>query len=158
MQYKITGTDEVLHEGMLRNRFPNVSLPSTLSQGDLDFLGLEVVPDPEPIPLTEEEIAAKALAEAIAAAQAMQAAILQGMTTLFDQTAQSRHYDNRVTCALRAGYPGPFHAEGAAFATWMDSCNATAYTMLAQVQAGTMPMPATVDAALALLPAMVWPV
>lgn len=76
---------------------------------------------------------------------------------LFDSTAQSKHYDNRITCALRAGYPGPFHDEGVAFATWMDNCNAQGYAMLAQVQAGTMAMPATVADALALLDPMVWP-
>lgn len=79
------------------------------------------------------------------------------LDALFDTTAQSRKYDNRITCALRAGYPGPFHAEGAAFATWMDTCNATGYALLAQVQAGTMAMPVSVSAALALLPTMVWP-
>lgn len=102
---------------------------------------------------TAEELAAQVVLDA----QNMQQAILQGMTDLFDRTAQSRKYDNRITCALRAGYPGPFHAEGAAFATWMDTCNATGYALLAQVQAGTMAMPVSVSAALALLPTMVWP-
>jgi hypothetical protein len=83
--------------------------------------------------------------------------ISTAMDKLFDTTAQSRHYDNRITCAMRAGYPGPFHAEGVAFATWMDTQNAKAYAMLAQVQAGTMAMPATVEAALDLLDPMVWP-
>lgn len=83
--------------------------------------------------------------------------IVQAMDNLFDSTAQSKRYDTRITCALRAGYTGPFQAEGQAFASWMDTCNALGYTMLAQVQAGTRPMPATVDEALALLPAMVWP-
>lgn len=87
----------------------------------------------------------------------MQAAILQGMTALFDSTAQERHYDDRITCAVRAGYPGPFHAEGVAFATWMDAQNALAYSILAEVQAGTRAMPVSVDAALALLGPMVWP-
>ena len=83
--------------------------------------------------------------------------IVKAMEQLFDTTAQSRHYDNRITCALRAGYTGPFQAEGVAFATWMDYQNAKGYAMLAQVQAGTMPMPATVADALALLDPMVWP-
>lgn len=91
-------------------------------------------------------------------AQNMQSAILQGMTELFDRTAQERNYDNRITCALRAGYPGPFNAEGVAFATWMDTQNAKAYTLLSQVGAGTMPMPSSVAEALALLDPMVWPV
>lgn len=84
-------------------------------------------------------------------------AITDAMTALFDSAAQSKHYDNRITCALRAGYPGPFQAEGIAFASWMDGQNAKAYLMLAQVQAGTMPMPESVEAALALLDPMVWP-
>ena len=92
-----------------------------------------------------------------ASTRAKVAEIVAAMESLFDATAQSRRYDNRITCALRAGYVGPFQAEGLAFATWMDNCNATAYQMLAQVQAGTMAMPATVDAALALLEPMVWP-
>lgn len=83
--------------------------------------------------------------------------IVQAMTDLFDRTAQARRYDNRITCALRAGYVGPFQAEGQAFATWMDTCNAIGYQMLAQVQTGTMQMPATVEEALALLPPMEWP-
>jgi hypothetical protein len=87
----------------------------------------------------------------------MQQAIVDAMSALFDATAQARRYDNRITCALRAGYEGPFRAEGLAFATWMDACNALGYTMLAEVQAGARPMPATVEEALALLPPMVWP-
>lgn len=103
--------------------------------------------------LSAEEVQANQ----IAAGQAMQKAIVTGMDALFDTTAQARRYDNRITCALRAGYVGPFQAEGQAFATWLDTCNALAYTLLGEVQAGTRPMPATVSEALSLLPAMVWP-
>lgn len=83
--------------------------------------------------------------------------ITAAMDALFDATAQSRRYDSRLTCALRAGYPGPFQAEGTAFATWMDTCNALGYVMLAEVQAGKRPMPTTIGEALALLPEMKWP-
>lgn len=83
--------------------------------------------------------------------------IVTAMDALFNAVAQAKNYDDRLTCALRAGYPGPFQAEGIAFATWMDAQNAKAYALLAQVQAGTMPMPESVDAALALLDPMVWP-
>lgn len=79
------------------------------------------------------------------------------LTAHLDSTAQTKRYDNRITCALRAGYPGPFQAEGAAFALWMDQCNALAYTLLAEVQAGTRPLPSTTQALIDLLPAMVWP-
>ncbi len=154
MQYKISATGETFQEHMLRDKFPNVSLPAVMAQGDLDALGLEELPDPDPVPPTPEELMAQAIAQALA----MQAAILAGMTQLFDTTAQARNYDSRITCALRAGYPGPFHDEGVAFATWMDAQNALAYTILAEVQKGNRAMPASVEAALALLEPMVWPV
>ena len=74
-----------------------------------------------------------------------------------DQVARERRYDNRITCAVRAGYPGPFQAEGQAFAEWMDGCNALAYQLLAEVMNGTRPMPDSPQALIDLLPAMVWP-
>lgn len=74
-----------------------------------------------------------------------------------DATARQHRYDNRVTCALRAGYPGPFQAEGIAFAAWMDQCYALAYSLLAEVVAGTRPLPESPQALIDLMPAMVWP-
>ena len=74
-----------------------------------------------------------------------------------DATARERRYDNRVTCALRAGYPGPFQAEGITFAAWMDQCNALAYQLLTEVAAGTRPMPDSPQALIDLMPAMEWP-
>lgn len=73
-----------------------------------------------------------------------------------DATAQTKRYDNRITCAVRAGYPGPFQVEGQAFAQWMDQCNALGYQIMADVLAGTRPLP-TVEEFLGELPAMVWP-
>jgi len=145
--YKITATGATFPENEISAHFPNVGFVFPLGQDVLEHFGLELVAP------TAEEIAAQEVADALA----MQAAILQGMTDLFDTTAQSKHYDNRITCALRAGYQGPFHDEGVAFATWMDNCNAQGYAMLAQVQAGMMAMPATVADALALLPELQWP-
>lgn len=103
-----------------------------------------------------EADATKLAEEAAARLKERQLLILNGMTELFDATARQKNYDNRITCALRAGYPGPFHDEGVAFATWMDTCNALAYTMLAEVQSGVREMPTTVEAALSLLPAFEW--
>lgn len=79
------------------------------------------------------------------------------LTSHFDATAQQRKYDNRITCMVRAGFAGPFQAEGQAFATWCDTCNIAAYTMLAAVQAGTAPMPESPQAFIDTLPVMVWP-
>ena len=79
------------------------------------------------------------------------------LAAYLDATARQRRYDSRVTCALRAGYPGPFQAEGIAFAGWMDQCNALAYQLLAEVVAGTRPMPESPQALIDLMPPMVWP-
>ena len=48
--YKITATGVEVPTNEVQTHFPNVSLPIVLSQGDLDALGLEVIPDPEPTP------------------------------------------------------------------------------------------------------------
>lgn len=79
------------------------------------------------------------------------------LTAHLDNTAKQKRYDNRITCMVRAGFVGPFQAEGLAFATWCDSVNALAYAMLAAVQAGAAPMPESPQAFIETLPAMVWP-
>jgi hypothetical protein len=78
------------------------------------------------------------------------------LDNFLDATAKERRYNDRFTFALRAGYPGPWQAEGQAFAVWMDGVNAQAYQLLQDVQAGIVPMP-TVAEFLATLPAFVWP-
>lgn len=74
----------------------------------------------------------------------------------YDQEAQTKRYDNRFTCALRAGYPGPFQSQGIAFGSWMDDCNAYAYEQMDLVLAGERPMPTTAEL-VSELPPMVWP-
>lgn len=71
---------------------------------------------------------------------------------LLNEGASRRGYDSIHTAALRAGYPGPFHDEGVAYATWMDTVYSTCYSILAQVKAGSQPPPATTAALLGLLP------
>lgn len=78
------------------------------------------------------------------------------MDANFDAKAAEKNYDSRITCALRAGYAGPFQAEGIAFAQWMDNSYAAAYLILAAVQAGERPAPTTTSALLAELPQFDW--
>lgn len=78
------------------------------------------------------------------------------LTAHLDATAQTRKYVDRISCAVRAGYPGPFQAEGIAFATWMDAQNAKGYQVLADYQSGLIPQP-TIEAFLGMLDPMVWP-
>lgn len=73
-----------------------------------------------------------------------------------DNVARLHRYNDRFTFALRAGYVGPYQAEGIAFAQWMDACNVAAYALLQQVIAGTIEAPAP-DAFIASLPAFVMP-
>lgn len=171
----------------IRANHPNVSFPSEITDEILYSFGYEPITQTDPsydpvtqsavelaptlttdgewvqtwavaeLFTTQEERDAAIAADTEAKHLAAIAGIVAAMEALFDATAQSRRYDNRITCALRAGYAGPFQAEGLAFATWMDASNAAAYQMLAEVQAGTMAMPATTAEALSLLPEMVWP-
>lgn len=73
-----------------------------------------------------------------------------------DSAARQHRYDNRFTFALRAGYPGPYHAEAVAFAEWMDLCNSQSFALLASVEAGNVPMPSVEDF-IGGLPAFVLP-
>lgn len=126
------------------------SLPPSLSPGqrakwtgsgfDLEAIPAPEVPPPPPPPTTEQ----------------LQAQYIAALDAHIDAKARARGYDSRVTCALRAGYPGPFQAEGQAFAQWMDACYATGQQALAAVLAGQRPMPTT-EAFFDELPPMVWP-
>lgn len=96
---------------------------------------------PQPLPPSNEETIA---------------VLTAALEAHYDTTAQVRRYDNRLTCAVRAGYPGPFQAEGLAFALWMDGCNAYAYQVMADCIAGKREVPIA-EALIAELPAIVWP-
>jgi hypothetical protein len=73
-----------------------------------------------------------------------------------DAVAGQRRYDSRFTCALRAGFPGPFQEEGQVFAAFMDDCNMDAYQLMAKVKAGDAPVPTEAEL-IAALPVIAWP-
>jgi hypothetical protein len=70
--------------------------------------------------------------------------------------AAQRRYDDRFTCALRAGFAGPFQSEGQAFAAFMDECNMVGYSMMKRAKAGDIPTPTDAEL-IAAMPVMVWP-
>lgn len=70
--------------------------------------------------------------------------------------AAQRRYDDRFTCALRAGFAGPFQSEGLAFAAFMDECNMVGYSMMKRAKAGEIPVPTDAEL-IAAMPVMVWP-
>jgi hypothetical protein len=73
-----------------------------------------------------------------------------------NQVAKAKGYDNRISCALRAGYDSPWKAEGDAFAKWMDACYTAAYQIMTDVADGKRQIP-TINEMLAEMPVMVWP-
>lgn len=127
MQYKITATGVTFPASHLPEHFPNVSLPAVLAQSDLDFLGLEVLPDPEPIPPTAEEIAARLAAE-LAAAKTAKNNQINAWRAAANQTSFT-HSGRQIACdalsrsdidavagsialngAFPAGFPGAWKA------------------------------------------------
>ena len=70
--------------------------------------------------------------------------------------AKARRYDSIQSAALRSAYDGPFHAEGVAYATWMDACNAFGYQVMDEIATGVR-APISVDEYIALLPELVLP-
>ena len=73
-----------------------------------------------------------------------------------DAAARAKGYDDIRSAALRAGYQGPYHAEGLAFATWMDATWQRGYELLAQWQGGQLAEP-TPQELLALMPTLELP-
>lgn len=120
----------------------HVALIEGQSQGKrivADENGCPVLADP--LPPTQEEIIKQ-----------YEAALDAHM----DSVAKANRYDNRFTFALRAGYEGPYKAEGVAFAQWMDERNVQAFALLNDVLAGKADLP-TIDEFISGLPEFVKP-
>lgn len=164
-------------EGEIRAEFPSTSFPTPFKAPE-GFAVVFITPQPTVDTITQgvREITPVQVngnwqqaweiyaldAETVAINQAKAKADLvaqydHALAKHLDTVAQSKRYDNRTTCALRAGYAGPFQAEGQAFATWMDTCNATAYQWWSEIEAGAKPMFASTEAFIAELPAISWP-
>lgn len=80
-------------------------------------------------------------------------AALQGAVQAhLDAAAQARGYDNILSACSYAGAANPFQAESVAFITWRGAVWTACYAMLADYQAGTIPMPTEAEL-IAALPA-----
>lgn len=103
---------------------------------------------------TVEDLTGDALAAAMAAVRQDMTAVVQ---RYLDATAQLRGYDGILSlCSYAASVNQPFAAEGDAGIVWRDAVWLYCYQVLADVAAGTRPIP-TADELIAELPAMVWP-
>lgn len=84
--------------------------------------------------------------------EAMLAAYERDLDDFIDAKAQELTFKDRHSLALRAAYQNEWQALGAAFGTWMDTCNAIAWEGRQEILADTRPMPANKEAFLAELP------
>lgn len=162
MRYYNVATNTTLTINEVRQLFPDMSIPEGADMSEHGYEVFKLTEQPAALPFHR-------VVEAGSVTENRQVWVQQPFTEietiraytdalerLFDQAAQSRRYDSRITCALRAGYSGPFQAEGQAFALWMDSCNALGYSILDKVKKGTMPQPG-IDAFIAMMPGITWP-
>ena len=81
----------------------------------------------------------------------------KALTDYLDSIAAIRRYDNRISCAVRAGYPGPYQEECQAFGTFMDQCNEMAYQLLNDITIGVRPMFNSTQEFIDILPKFTWP-
>lgn len=178
MQFRINDTAALVSESEFRALHPNISFPAAISDETLESFGVvrvQSIAQPEHTALqtvqdtgvqldeadgvwkqtwSVVDITDEAEIAAINAAQEKQ--LVEGYTRAIDQLlnaeAAKKGYDSILSAALRAGYPGPFHDEGVAFATWMDQCYSAGYIIIADVKSGDRAMP-TVEELLEELPA-----
>jgi hypothetical protein len=105
-------------------------------------------------PKSAEELAA----EQAAAVQALQAGIVAAVQARLDDFARTRNYDGILSAATYAASTVPkFAAEGQYAVTARDQTWATLYAILAEVQAGTRPVPTGYADIEADLPVLEWP-
>ena len=108
----------------------------------------------EVYPLPAEEVAANQAA----AAQALQQSIVDATQQRLDEFARTRNYDGILSACTYATSAVPkFAAEGQYAVQARDATWAALYQFMADVQAGTQPVPSGFEDVEALLPVMEWP-
>lgn len=92
--------------------------------------------------------------KAFASAQAQLTVAVQAY---LDATARARSYDSALSCVSYIDSTvAVYRAESAAMRDWRDAVWQRCYELLAEVQAGTRPIP-TESELIALLPTIIWP-
>lgn len=82
---------------------------------------------------------------------------MDAVQEMLDTRVRERLYDGILSaCSYAASTNPKFAAEGLACVEWRDAVWADCYTLMAQVEAGTLAQP-SVAGLLAMLPSLVWP-
>lgn len=109
----------------------------------------------EVYPLPAEDVEANQAA----AAQALQQSIVDATQQRLDDFASTRNYDGILSACTYATSAVPkFAAEGQYAVQARDSTWAALYSFLADVQAGTQPVPSGFEDVEPLLPPLAWPI
>lgn len=116
----ITRNNEYVEWNGTEEEFNITTLPV---KGWSIYTGTYPIPQPKP---TQDEILAS---------------LISVLEIEYDIVAKEKRYDSRYTCALRAGYQGPFQQQGIIFAQWMDNCNTKGYEIMSDVLLGTREIP-----------------
>ena len=110
---------------------------------------------------TEDELLAAFYGRAAVIATETRAKLRKTLTDAMqgylDQTAQTRGYDGILSlCSYATSTNARFGPEGQAGVTFRDAVWAYGYQIIAEIQAGTRPVP-TASELVAALPSIVWP-
>jgi hypothetical protein len=115
-----------------------------------------ILPDGATESMLASELAADVTPDPYIPPQATQATLSAAVQAHLDATARARSYDSALSCVSYINSTvTTYQAEAAAMRDWRDAVWLRCYELLAEVQAGTRPIP-TEQQLLALLPAIDW--
>ena len=151
-------TNSIHYIADIRNEYPNMSIPDDADCTGLGYVFLVETQAPvqqwfytreitpilnvqqwELVPMNTDEI---------------KSIFTSAIQNHMDVKAQEKNYDNIVSACSYAGYDNPFRAESEAYGVWRANCWQVGYQILAEVEAGTIPMP-TIEEVLAEMPELV---
>lgn len=163
----------------IRKQNPNVSIPDSPKDADMELLGVFRVFNSTPPAVSSAQVLVegapayaventrweqvwfardKTAEELAAEALALQQEIVQATQARLDDFARTRSYDGILSACTYATSSVPkFQAEGQYCVVARDETWATLYTILAEVEAGVYPMPTSFADIEPELPALVWP-
>lgn len=170
----------LLTEQQFRAEHPNTSFPTVINYAEHDLDVVFPAPQPEYNPLTHyiREVApvltqlgqyqqawevvaldAETVAANLARAQAqLIAAVTSATQSRLDDFAKTRNYDGILSACTYATSSVPtFAAEGQSAVNARDQTWAALYAIMAEVQAGTRPMPTAYADVEPELPVLTWP-